>query len=71
MSDIRVAQNEAAWPLPQAEYYQRSRDRAHRRFLSALKALALVRRLAVPVLQVNMTSGPQQNLVNGAAVPVG
>jgi hypothetical protein len=29
-------------------------DRAHRRYLSAIKALALVRRLAVPVLQVNI-----------------
>jgi hypothetical protein len=28
-------------------------DRAHRRYLSALKTLALVRKLAVPVLQPN------------------
>jgi len=29
-------------------------DHAHRRYLSALKTLALVRKLAVPVLQVNI-----------------
>jgi hypothetical protein len=36
------------------EYYQRRMDRAHRRYLSAIKTLALVRKLAVPVLQVNI-----------------
>jgi len=35
-------------------YYQRSIDRAQRRYLSAIKALALVRKLALPVLQVNI-----------------
>jgi hypothetical protein len=35
-------------------YYQRSIDRAQKRYLSAIKALALVRKLAVPVLQVNI-----------------
>ena len=33
---------------------QRSRDRAHHRYLSALKALAQVRKLALPALQVNI-----------------
>jgi hypothetical protein len=35
-------------------YYQRSLDRAHKRYLSAIKTLALVRKLALPVLQVNI-----------------
>jgi hypothetical protein len=35
-------------------YYQRSLDRAQKRYLAAIKALALVRKLAVPVLQVNI-----------------
>jgi hypothetical protein len=44
--------------LVKAEYYQRVHDRAHRRFLSACKTLATVRRLGVPALQVNF--GRQQ-----------
>jgi hypothetical protein len=35
-------------------YYQRSLSAAHKRYLSALKTLAQVRKLAVPVLQVNI-----------------
>ena len=38
----------------QAEYHERSRDRANKRYLSSIKVLALVRKLAVPVLQVNI-----------------
>jgi len=34
-------------------YYQKSIDRAHKRYLSAIKTLATVRKLALPVLQVN------------------
>ena len=36
----------------QGEYYQRRHDRAHRRFLSACKALAQVRRLLGPNVQL-------------------
>ena len=41
-----------------ATYYQRSIDRAQKRYLAAIKALALVRRLALPVLvqQINVAS---------------
>jgi hypothetical protein len=35
-------------------YYQKSIDRAHKRYLSAIKMLATVRKLALPVLQVNI-----------------
>jgi hypothetical protein len=38
----------------QSEFHQRRMDRAHVRYLSALKTLAQVRKLAVPVLQVNI-----------------
>jgi hypothetical protein len=69
-ADIRLAQNEPQLTLAQAKYQQRCRDRAHKRYLSALKALALVRKLAVPVLmQVNVATGPQQNIAQGAAAP--
>jgi hypothetical protein len=37
-------------------YYQKSIDRAHLRYLSAIKTLATVRKLALPVLQVNIAS---------------
>jgi len=40
--------------IPQAEYWQNRIDRAHRRYLSAIRTLATVRKLAVPVLQVNI-----------------
>jgi hypothetical protein len=43
-------------------------DRAHRRYLSALRTLALVRKLALPVLQVNI-AGKQQVNVGAAAAP--
>jgi hypothetical protein len=52
-ADVRYAQAKnlsVTW----GECYQRRMDRAHRRYLSAVKALALVRKLAVPVLQVNI-----------------
>jgi hypothetical protein len=35
-------------------YYQRSIDRAQKRYLAAIQTLARVRKLAVPVLQVNI-----------------
>jgi hypothetical protein len=49
------------------ELYQKRQDRAHRRFVSACKALATVRKLAAPVLQVNI--GEKQ--VNVAQMGVG
>jgi hypothetical protein len=51
--------------LTHEEFSDRCRDRAQRRYLSALKALATVRRLALPVLQVNIA---KQQLIN-AAIP--
>ena len=50
-------------------YYQRCLDRAHRRYLSAIKTLAVVRRLALPVLlaQVNIAAKQQVNVGPGAA----
>ena len=40
--------------IRQAEFQQRRIDRAHARFLSALRTLAQVRKLALPALQVNI-----------------
>jgi hypothetical protein len=65
-ADIRYAQNQAKLSIKQADYHQRRMDAAHRRYLSALKALALVRKLAVPVLQVNIAK-KQVNVAGGGA----
>jgi hypothetical protein len=40
--------------LAQAAYSQKRVDQAHRRYLRGIKALATVRRLGVPVVQVNV-----------------
>jgi hypothetical protein len=37
-----------------AEYFDSRRDHAHKRFLSACKTLATVRKLALPAIQVNV-----------------
>ena len=47
-ADLVAAQAREA-TMPQCEYLQRRQDRAHRRYLSALKALSTFRRLALPI----------------------
>ena len=49
----------------QAEFHERRIDRAHSRFLSAVKTLATVRKLALPALQVNIA----ENQVNAGPRP--
>jgi hypothetical protein len=44
-----------------ADDLDRHRDRAQRRYFAALRTLALVRRLAVPLLQVNVAQNQQIN----------
>lgn len=41
----------------QADFTARQRDRAHRRYLASLKALASVRKLPIVAIQVNMGAG--------------
>lgn len=48
--------------LQKSEYYQRIIDRAQRRYLGAIKSLAIVRRLQIPVVQVNVAE-KQLNVV--------
>ena len=52
-ADLRYAQSDHC-SLAQANFHLRRQDRAHRRFLSAMKALATVRKLSLPVLQLNI-----------------
>ena len=40
--------------LPLGDYLQRRQDRAHRRYLQAIRTLAQVRRLLTPAMQVNI-----------------
>ncbi len=47
------------------EGYQRRIERAQQRYLAAIKALAQVRRLVVPMVQVNIAE--QQNIAQVAA----
>jgi hypothetical protein len=53
-ADIHLAQQSGEMSLRLGDYHHRNRDRAHKRYLSAIKTLALVRKLALPVLQVNI-----------------
>lgn len=56
--------------LTLATFYQRSISAAHKRYLSAIKTLAVVRKLAVPVLQVNIAR-KQVNVAAGTTVQSG
>jgi hypothetical protein len=49
-----VYANKDSMALELGAYYQHSLSAAHKRYLAAIKALAAVRKLAVPVLQVNI-----------------
>jgi hypothetical protein len=69
-ADIRYAQGQKNCTFAQGEYYQHRMDRAHRRYLSALKTLAVVRKLAVPVLQVNIAR-KQVNVAGPVVAPEG
>jgi hypothetical protein len=68
-ADIRYAQAKDL-SITQADYHQRRIDRAHKRFLSAIKTLATVRRLAVPVLigQVNIAQKQVNKVTTSPAV---
>jgi hypothetical protein len=69
-AEIRFAQNQGKLSIPQADYHQRRMDGANRRYLASLKTLALVRKLAVPVLQVNIAK-KQVNVAGEVVVPLG
>lgn len=67
-AEVRNAQAKGL-TIEAGDYHQRRLDRAHKRYLSALKTLALVRKLAVPVLQVNIAR--KQVNVAGPCVAAG
>jgi hypothetical protein len=47
--------------LTLATYYQKSIDRAQKRYMAAIRTLVLVRRLALPALQLNIAQKQQVN----------
>ena len=53
-AEMRYTQNLGKLMMEQGEYHQRTIDRAQKRYLAAIKALAQVRRLLTPALQVNI-----------------
>ena len=60
---LRAAQL-AALTIRQAEFHQRRLDATNRRFLAAVDTLALVRKLAVPVLQVSIAEKQADGATN-------
>jgi hypothetical protein len=61
-----VFTNAGSLPEHQVELHQLRIDRAHARFLSAVRTLAQVRKLAVPTLQVNIAKN-QVNVAGGGS----
>jgi hypothetical protein len=49
-----VYENNSGMSIQQAEHHLRKIDMAHKRFLTACKTLATVRKMAIPALQVNI-----------------
>jgi hypothetical protein len=60
--ELACATNAQGWNIPQADLQHRKIDKAHARFLSAVRTLAQVRKLALPTLQLNIA----KNQVNVA-----
>ncbi len=63
-AEIRAAQAKDQ-TFKQADFNQRRMDATNKRYLAAIKALALVRKLAVPALQINLARR-QVNVVTSA-----
>ena len=69
--DALYAQNMKDLNLRQGDYYQRRQDRAHMRFLSAVKSLAMIRRLQLPVVQVNIGEKQVNVVTPSGKLPAG
>jgi hypothetical protein len=69
-AEIRFAQNQTKLSIQQGDYHQRRMDAANRRYPAALKTLALVRKLAVPALQINVAR-KQVNVAGGVVAAPG
>ena len=54
-AEIIYAQNLGSMNIAQSEYHQRRLDKLHRRYLSAIKALAQIRKMG-PAVQINIAN---------------
>jgi hypothetical protein len=70
-ADLGLVAPEPGRMIVEGEYRHRCCDRAHKRYLSAIKMLALVRKLATPVLQVNIAREQVNMAAAGAVVDGG
>jgi hypothetical protein len=52
--ELTLAQRGAEMTLTLHEHHQKRLDQAHKRYMGAIKALAQVRRLQLPMVQVNV-----------------
>ncbi len=69
-AELRAAQGQKDATFKLLDFHQRRMDATNRRFLAAVRTFALVRKLAVPVLQVNIARR-QVNVTAPAAVAAG
>lgn len=65
LAELRLSQS-TNQDIYQAEHWQRKIDHAHRRYLTAIKTLATIRKLALPVVQVNIAK--RQTNIAGATL---
>jgi hypothetical protein len=56
-------------PARRLEWWQRRIERAQRMYVSAIKALAQIRRLQLPTVQVNVAAAGGQQINLAAPVP--
>lgn len=68
--EMMYTQNAGELTIRQADYHQRRIDGTHRRYLAAIRSLAQVRRLAVPVVQVNVAQAGARQLNVAAPGPL-
>jgi hypothetical protein len=54
LCEMSLAQKGREYSIAQATYHQKRLDSAHKRYLSAIKALAQVRKLQLPSVQINV-----------------
>lgn len=68
--ETTYTQNQGELSIRQADYHLRRIDGAHRRYLSAIKTLAVIRRLAVPIVQLNVAQAGARQLNVATPGPV-
>lgn len=67
-ADIAYYQNDGV-SFAQGDYLQRRQERAHRRYLSSLKMLAVVRRMALPIrVDINLADSVETKSAEAASV---